>query len=83
MQEQLYFAQGLLKIRKERVKLQNENRKASETGVPPFPVGISLRERAVITNGGMSMKKRIVSAVMALVLCLTLLPICPWETIVL
>ena len=29
------------------------------------------------------MKKRIVSAVMALVLCLTLLPICPWETIVL
>lgn len=47
MQEQLYFAQGLLKIRKERVKLQNENRKASETGYPRFsrrdiPTGTSL-----------------------------------------
>ena len=45
--KQLHFAQGLLKTWKERVKLQNENRKASETGVPPvsrrdIPTGMSL-----------------------------------------
>lgn len=43
-------------------------------GKTPFPVGISPRERALIMKGEMSMKKRIASALMALILCLTLLP---------
>ena len=73
-QKRLHFAQGLLKIRKERVRLQNENRKASESGVPPIPVGSPYGNEPCYPKGEMSMKKRIVSAVMALILCLTLLP---------
>ena len=43
-------------------------------GKTPFPVGIFLRERALIMKGEMSMKKRIASTVMALILCLSLMP---------
>lgn len=43
-------------------------------GKTPFPVGISPRERALIMKGEMSMKKRIASTVMALILCLSLMP---------
>ena len=69
----MLFAQGLLHFGHSGAKLPGIKAEKDRSGVPPLPVGKPYG-KTFLNHGGMLMKKRILSCLMALALSLSLLP---------